>query len=125
MTWNLWLAIGAINGLISVAAGAFGAHGLKKVLEPADLSTFEVAVRYQMYHAFALIAVAWLVSRNIPGPTNAAGWCFLAGIVIFCGTVYAIPLTGIKILGAITPIGGVLLMIGWLCVAIAGFKAAS
>lgn len=122
MTWNIWLAIGAINGLISVAAGAFGAHGLKASVTPEHLAVFETGARYHMYHALAIIAFAWLSSRSNGQLGNATGWCFLIGIIIFCGTLYAIPITKISKLGAITPIGGVLLMIGWLLLAIAAFK---
>ncbi len=125
MTWNIWLAIGAINGLVSVAAGAFGAHGLKRLVTPDQVVIFETGARYQMYHAIALIVVAWLASRNTSGPTNAAGWCFLVGIVFFTGTLYAIPLTGAKWLGAIAPVGGLSLMLGWLLLAIAAFKTSS
>jgi uncharacterized membrane protein YgdD (TMEM256/DUF423 family) len=122
MTWNQWLAVAAINGLVSVAAGAFGAHGLKGRLDPDMLTIFEIGARYQMYHALALLAVAWLVSRDVPS-ANLAGWCFLVGIVIFTGTLFGIPLTGIKKLGMITPIGGVSLMAGWAILAWAAIRS--
>jgi uncharacterized membrane protein YgdD (TMEM256/DUF423 family) len=122
MTWNQWLAVAAINGLVSVAAGAFGAHGLKGRLDPDMLTIFETGARYQMYHALALLAVAWLVSRDVPS-ASLAGWCFLVGIVIFTGTLFGIPLTGIKKLGMITPIGGVSLMAGWAILAWAAIRS--
>ena len=118
MTWNLWVCLGAINGLLSVAAGAFGAHGLKDKVTPRHLEVFETAARYQMYHALALLAVAWLASRAQPNSyVTAAGWCFLAGIVLFSGSLYAIVLTGLNGFGRITPIGGLLFIIGWALIA--------
>lgn len=113
MSWNLWLCMGAINALLSVAAGAFGAHGLKDRVTPRHLEVFETAARYQMYHAFALIAVAWLASRAPSVTVTASGWCFLAGIILFSGSLYAITLTGVNGFGRITPIGGLLFIIGW------------
>jgi uncharacterized membrane protein YgdD (TMEM256/DUF423 family) len=120
---KLWLILGAVNGFLAVAMGAFGAHGLEKRLNELNRTgTFETAASYHMYHALSLVAVAWLASRA-PGPmTNAAGWCFLAGIVLFSGSLYALSLTDIRVLGAITPFGGTLFLIGWALVAVAGFK---
>ncbi len=109
---KVFVALGAINGLLSVAAGAFGAHGLKDRLSERHLEIFETGARYQMYHALALLAVAWLVSVEAPG-ARTAGWCFTGGIAIFSGSLYALSLTGVKVLGAITPIGGVLFLVGW------------
>lgn len=122
MTWNVWAAIAAINGFLSVAAGAFGAHGLKDKVTPRHLEVFETAARYQMYHALALLGVAWLMSRS-PMPTlTAAAWTFLAGIIIFSGSLYALALTGIDKLGAITPIGGLSLLVGWALLAWSAFR---
>ena len=106
-------ALGALSGFVAVAAGAFGAHALRARLEPDLLAVFETGVRYQMYHALAvLLAVA--LDAHRPAPlTRAAGWCFLGGTVIFCGSLYALALTGIRILGAITPLGGILFLAGW------------
>ncbi|HUO97258.1 MAG TPA: DUF423 domain-containing protein [Rhizomicrobium sp.] len=104
---NVWLAIAAINGFIAVAAGAFGAHGLRGVLPPEALHTFDTAARYQMYHALALGLVA--VARAY----RLAAWAFLAGIVLFCGSLYALALTGERSFGFITPFGGAALLIGW------------
>jgi uncharacterized membrane protein YgdD (TMEM256/DUF423 family) len=116
---RLFLMIGALSAGLGVAAGAFGAHALRARLEPRLLEVFETAVRYQMYHALALLAVAWLASR-VPGSmSTAAGWLFVAGTVIFSGSLYAMVFTGVRALGAITPIGGVCFIAGWVCLALA------
>ena len=104
---------GAIAAFIAVALGAFGAHSLKTRLSPDMLSIFEVGVRYQMYHALGLIAVAWATARWPEANLNAAGWAFIIGIVIFSGSLYLLSLTDIRWLGAITPIGGLAFLIGW------------
>jgi uncharacterized membrane protein YgdD (TMEM256/DUF423 family) len=109
------LVTGAVLGAIAVAAGAFGAHGLRSRLSPADLDTFETAARYQMYHALALVAVALLQFRGIVA--RAAGWLFLAGVVLFSGSLYALTLGGLRWMGAITPLGGVALIAGWVFLA--------
>jgi uncharacterized membrane protein YgdD (TMEM256/DUF423 family) len=109
--------LGAISAFIGVAAGAFGAHGLEGRVTPERLATFEIAVRYQMYHALALLAVAWATTRWPGTPTTAAGWLFVAGTVIFSGSLYVLVLTDTPWLGAITPIGGVALLAGWACLA--------
>jgi uncharacterized membrane protein YgdD (TMEM256/DUF423 family) len=102
-----------------VAAGAFGAHGLRERLSPGDLATFETAARYQMYHALSLLAVAWQVDR---GNTRAAlaGRLFLAGIVLFSGSLYVLTLCGIRWMGAVTPFGGVAFILGWVVLAVGG-----
>lgn len=116
---RLFLMIGALSAGLGVAAGAFGAHALRARLEPRLLEVFETAVRYQMYHALALLAAAWLASR-VPGSmSTAAGWLFVAGSVIFSGSLYAMVFTGVRALGAITPIGGVCFIAGWVCLALA------
>lgn len=104
---------GAIFGFLSVLFGAFGAHGLKQHLSPEMLVIFETGVRYQMYHALALLAAAWAVTVFDSKLISRAGTCFTAGIIIFSGSLYILALSGIKMFGAVTPIGGVLLMIGW------------
>ncbi len=114
-----FLLIGATAGLIGVGFGAFGAHGLRGRLSPEMLSVFEIGVRYQMYHAMAILLVAALSSRFDGRLLPAAGWAFTAGIAIFSGSLYVLALSGITILGAITPIGGVAFMIGWLCLILA------
>jgi uncharacterized membrane protein YgdD (TMEM256/DUF423 family) len=119
-----WLFIvGAFMGFLAVAAGAFGAHALKQKLEPEMLSVFEVGARYHIYHALAICLTALAISI-IPGQLMpVAGWLFFAGSIIFSGSLYLLALTGVKILGAITPIGGILLLAGWLSFAIAAFKS--
>jgi uncharacterized membrane protein YgdD (TMEM256/DUF423 family) len=117
-----WIAAGAIAALIGVAAGAFGAHGLRSRL-PADLlAVFEVAVRYQMYHALALILLGVGADRLAPGPARIAGQSFLLGILIFSGSLYALALSGIRWLGAITPIGGLAFLVGWVALIVAAVK---
>jgi uncharacterized membrane protein YgdD (TMEM256/DUF423 family) len=111
---RLFLSLGAIFGLLGVAAGAFGAHVLRGRLTPDDLQIFETAVRYQMYHALALLAVGLFSVRFASASATAAGWCFLAGIVIFSGSLYLLVLSGARWWGAVTPIGGVGFLIGWL-----------
>lgn len=114
---RIFAALGALSALLAVAAGAFGAHALRARL-PADLlAVFETGARYQMYHALALLAVAWMVTRW-PGPWPVrAGWLFLAGTVLFSGSLYLLALTGVRWLGAITPLGGAAFLAGWLCLA--------
>ena len=106
---NLFFALGSGLSLLGVVLGAFGAHTLKSKISSEMLETFEVAVRYQMYHSLGLIAVAWAVSQWPNQLTAASGWCFFAGILIFSGSLYILSLTGIRWLGAITPIGGLAL----------------
>jgi uncharacterized membrane protein YgdD (TMEM256/DUF423 family) len=108
-----FLALGALFAGLAVAAGAFGAHGLRSRLTPDMLDVFETAARYQMYHALALFVVAWAVARWPESAASVAGWCFVAGIVVFSGSLYLLALTGMRWLGAITPIGGVAFLAGW------------
>jgi uncharacterized membrane protein YgdD (TMEM256/DUF423 family) len=105
------LAAGALNAAIAVAAGAFGAHALRARLEPRALEIFETGARYQMYHALAML-LAGVVATRFPGAATA-GWIFQAGIVLFAGSLYALALSDVKVLGAITPLGGVAFLIGW------------
>ncbi len=106
---------GAVSGLVAVALGAFAAHGLKSKLTPEMLTIFETGARYQMYHAFALLAAAWAAGGGAasPAPARAAGWCFLAGTLLFSGSLYALALTGLRKLGIVTPFGGVFFLAGW------------
>jgi uncharacterized membrane protein YgdD (TMEM256/DUF423 family) len=114
-----FVLIGAVSAFIAVAAGAFGAHSLRARLDAGALAVFETGARYQMYHALALLAVAWADVRW-PGPwADRAGWLFVAGTVLFSGSLYALALSGIRWLGAITPLGGVAFLLGWLCLAMA------
>ena len=116
---RLFFGMGALSALVSVAAGAFGAHALRARLDPGALAVFETGARYQMYHALALLAVGWAASRW-PGPwAGRAGWLFVAGTLLFSGSLYALALTGIRWLGAITPLGGAAFLAGWLCLALA------
>jgi uncharacterized membrane protein YgdD (TMEM256/DUF423 family) len=120
---RLFVALGALFGFIAVGAGAFGAHALKNRLTPDLLAVFEVAVRYQMYHALALFACAWAVGKWPGALTTASGWLFVAGTLIFSGSLYALSLTGVRWLGAITPLGGLALLAGWLCLLAAALRA--
>ena len=120
---RLFFALGALLAGISVALGAFGAHGLRNTLSPEDLATFETGARYQMYHAFALLAVAWAYARWEAPLVQAAGWLFVIGIVIFSGSLYALVLTGQRWLGAVTPLGGVALLAAWAVLAWSAFRS--
>ena len=117
-----WFLIGAIAGGAGVALGAFGAHGLKSRVGADLLAVFETGVRYQMYHALALLAVGWAVTRWPGAWVGAAGWLFLVGIVVFSGSLYVMTFTGARWLGAITPIGGVAFILGWVALAVAALK---
>jgi uncharacterized membrane protein YgdD (TMEM256/DUF423 family) len=111
---RFFFAIGSLGAGIAVALGAFGAHALKTRLAPDMLAVFETGVRYQMAHALALLAVAW-ASERWPGSTaiTASGWLFIAGTLLFSGSLYALSLTGVRGLGAVTPIGGAAWLLGW------------
>ena len=112
--------IAALSAFMAVAAGAFGAHALKERLSPDLLAAFETGARYQMYHALALFVAAWMVTQDEPCIWAVrAGWCFVAGTVLFSGSLYALALTGVRGLGAITPLGGVGFLAGWICLALA------
>ncbi len=108
-----WFAIGALSAGLGVALGAFGAHGLKARVSADLLAVFETGVRYQMYHALAMLAVGWAATRWSSSWIPAAGWCFLAGTLIFSGSLYVLVLSGQRWLGAVTPIGGVAFIAGW------------
>ncbi len=119
---RIFAALGALSGFIAVGAGAFGAHALKARMTPDLLTVFDTGARYQMVHALALLGVAWAITRW-PGRTAVAGgWCFVAGTVIFSGSLYLLALTGVRGFGAITPIGGVLFLAGWLLLALAAWR---
>jgi len=113
--------VGALMGGLGVAIGAFGAHGLRGRLTPEMLAVFETGVRYHMYHALAILITGALMSRLEGRAVVVAGWSFTAGILIFSGSLYALALTGVTTLGAITPIGGVAFLAGWIALAIAAF----
>ncbi len=121
MTRHFWI-LGCIFALLAVAGGAFGAHALRGRLTPELLAVFETAVRYQMYHALALLAVAWATAHWTGGAAAVAGWLFVAGILIFSGSLYLLTLSGVRWLGAITPFGGVAFLAGWLALAWAAWR---
>lgn len=123
---KFFLIAGAVNALLSVAFGAFGAHMLEGRVADKYLDTWQTAVQYQMFHSIGLMVVAVLMSTTLLGPLGSlswAGYLMLAGIVIFSGSLYVLSLTGISILGAITPIGGVAFIAGWIMLIIAAMKA--
>ena len=110
---RLFFIVGAIMAFLAVALGAFGAHALKNRLTPDMLDIFEVGVRYHMYHALGLLAVAWATSRWPESNVTAAGWAFIVGIIIFSGSLYILSMTGMRWVGAVTPLGGLAFLIGW------------
>ena len=110
---RVWLGFGSAAAFLGVAAGAFAAHALRGRLSDAALSTFETAARYQVYHALALVLVSLLVMRGSAGLVNAAGGLFVAGIILFSGSLYLLALTDVKWLGAVTPLGGLCFLAGW------------
>ena len=118
-----FLILAALAGALSVALGAFAAHGLKPRLDAHLLANWETGVRYQFYHVFALMAAAWLADR-LPEYKSArwSGWLFLIGMVLFSGSLYVMALTGLRWLGAITPFGGVAFIAGWILLALAARK---
>jgi uncharacterized membrane protein YgdD (TMEM256/DUF423 family) len=110
---RVFLALGCVSALLAVALGAFGAHGLRERLAPDMLAVFEIGVRYQMYHALALLALGAVAGRLPGGAVAAAGWLFVAGTVIFSGSLYLLAVTGARWLGAVTPLGGLAFLAGW------------
>ncbi len=117
-----FLVAGSLLALVGVAAGAFGAHWLEGYVEPDLLSSFETGSRYQMYHALALFAVAWVASRWRQRAAAWAGWAFVVGTVLFSGSLYLMALTGQRWLGAVTPLGGVGFLSGWALLAWAAWS---
>ena len=120
---GLFWMLGCAFAFLAVGAGAFGAHALRERLAPDLLAVFETAARYQMYHALALLAVAWATERWPGGTAPAAGWLFTTGILVFSGSLYLLSVTGIRWLGAITPMGGVAFLVGWGLLGWAAFRA--
>jgi uncharacterized membrane protein YgdD (TMEM256/DUF423 family) len=120
---RVFFALGAVLGGLGVAAGAFAAHGLRDRLTPDLLVVFETAARYQMYHALALLGVAWACGRWPGTMTVAAGWCFVAGIAVFSGSLYVLAFSGVRWLGAVTPLGGVAFLLGWTLLAVAALRS--
>jgi uncharacterized membrane protein YgdD (TMEM256/DUF423 family) len=120
---KLFAVLGGVLGFLGVAFGAFGAHALQGRLSTADLDTFEIGVRYQMYHAAALILTALVLDRW-PGATGTwAGWAFVGGTLVFSGSLYLLVLVGPRTWGAVTPLGGVGLLIGWLLLSTHFFRS--
>ncbi|MBD2448687.1 DUF423 domain-containing protein [Nostoc sp. FACHB-152] len=121
---QIFVSLAAVLGGLSVAAGAFASHALRDKISERSLEIFETGARYQMYHALALLLVALLISRVASPPATliASAWLFIIGIAIFSGSLYALSLTGVKYLGAITPLGGVGLIAGWAALAVAAWN---
>ena len=118
-----FVTLGAVSALLAVAAGAFGAHALKARLTPEMLSVFETGARYEMYHALALLACAWAAARWPGSLALVAGGLFVAGTILFSGSLYILALTGIRWLGAVTPFGGLAFLAGWLCLGAAAWRS--
>ena len=117
-----WVRIASVVMFLGVSIGAFGAHGLKNVLTDPMKRVYETGVHYQLIHGLALFVVAWLASRTDHATVTAAGWFFVAGILLFSGSLYALSITGVRILGAITPLGGLAFLAGWLCLLFTRFS---
>lgn len=118
MSAKLMVMLAGLFGFLGVGFGAFGAHALKERLTPDLLAIYRTAVEYQFWHALALMAVG-LLALSRPGPLlGASGWCFAFGILLFSGSLYALALSGVRVLGAITPIGGLLFLVGWVLLSV-------
>ena len=117
-----FLLIGALAAFLGVALGAFGAHALRARLSPQSLEVFESGVRYQMYHALGLFAVAWARTQWANSYATAAGWLFVAGTLFFSGSLYALAMTGTRSWGAVAPIGGGCFIAGWACLVVAAMR---
>jgi uncharacterized membrane protein YgdD (TMEM256/DUF423 family) len=115
---RFWAIAGAINAVLAIAAGAFGAHALRARIPVDRLAVFETAARYHMYHALGLIAVAWLANVRGEAVASRAGWPMLGGIALFAGSLYALALTNVRAFGAVTPFGGLAFMAAWVLFAI-------
>jgi uncharacterized membrane protein YgdD (TMEM256/DUF423 family) len=121
---RLFFVLGSVSAGLAVALGAFGAHALKARLTPEMLAVYETGVRYQMAHALALLAVAWAITRWPGNAIVSAGWLFVAGTVLFSGSLYVLSLTGVRGWGAVTPIGGLAWLVGWACLAWGAYQGA-
>jgi uncharacterized membrane protein YgdD (TMEM256/DUF423 family) len=119
---RLWFGLGAVFALLGVATGAFAAHGLENRLSADDLETWQTGARYHFFHALGLFATAYAAQRWGGGLTTAAGWLFVAGIVLFSGSLYLLSTAGIKALGAVAPLGGLCFLTGWALLAVAAVR---
>ena len=119
---KIFAMLAGVFGALGVAAGAFGAHALQGKVEPRMLEVFETAARYQMYHALALLGASWLAGQTQSTSASVAGWAFVVGILVFSGSLYVMVFSGLKWLGAITPIGGTAFIVGWIALAVAASK---
>lgn len=123
---NLFISLASLSGLLAVAFGAFGAHALRGRLDDYAMGVFETAVQYHFYHSLALLAVGVLaLGQPQTVLLKSSGWLFLLGLVLFSGSLYLLSLSGIKWLGAVTPLGGLAFIAGWGCLAAAGWKLVS
>ena len=120
---RVFFVLGSVSAALAVALGAFAAHGLRGRVSPDLMTVFETGARYHMYHALALIAVAWATTRGAGGAATAAGWLFVVGTVLFSGTLYVLAVTGQRWLGAVTPLGGAAFIAGWLALTLAAWRA--
>ena len=120
---KLFITLASLSGMLAVVFGAFGAHALKGKLDDQALKVFETAVQYHFYHTFALLVVG-VIALNQPQTVllKSSGWLFVIGILVFSGSLYLLSLTGVRWLGAITPLGGLALVAGWACLAATGWK---
>lgn len=120
---KLFITLASLSGMLAVIIGAFGAHGLRGKLDDYAMGVFETAVQYHFYHALALLAVG-VIALSQPHSTllKSSGWLFLLGTVIFSGSLYILAITGVKWLGAVTPLGGLAFIAGWACLAAASWK---
>lgn len=125
MTPKVVLIFASIAGFLAVALGAFGAHALKASLTPDQLSSWQTAVQYQFFHVLALLFVGALMMTHPSATITASAIAFMLGIILFCGSIYALVLSGPRILGPVTPLGGLSLMLGWALLAISVFKLPS
>jgi uncharacterized membrane protein YgdD (TMEM256/DUF423 family) len=127
---RLFLVLAGVFGFLGVALGAFGAHGLKSRLEAAAdgaqrLGWWQTGAQYHLVHALALVVAAYLASKHAGAAASVAGFCFAGGIVVFSGSLYAMTLSGVRVLGAVTPFGGLLMLAGWLAVVVAALRMPS
>jgi uncharacterized membrane protein YgdD (TMEM256/DUF423 family) len=119
---KLFIILGALNGFIAVALGAFGAHGLEGKIPDKYLETWQTAVQYQMFHAVGLLVIGILAGKISSPLINWSGWLMLIGIILFSGSLFVLSVTQIKVLGAITPLGGVSFLVAWVLMIIAAYK---